>query len=347
MNCTIVVVPRERFRPLPESLNSLFQTIDTNIPVVVVDGGAPDDIRRQLEVIQSKREFDWVKPDQFIRPSRARNIGLERSKTKYTVFCDNDLKYHDGWLTALLNCAEDSGAAAVCPTTLIGPSDPQIIHHAGGYTWLQRDSSGNIRLREKHRFGNEKLNSITDEQMNDKNFVCQNFEYHCVLLNTKIMKAIGGVDERLIRREHLDTSLRFLANGHTIAFEPKSKVMYEVFTKFKPEDRPYFLFRWSAKKSDETAELFSENWRVYEPKESEQSGFLQRHRERAMATLLPKLKGLPKRNSIRSMLLKYLVRPYVHRFEPRVVESTDIVMLPQPAIDALERAGINFTPPSN
>ncbi len=346
MDCTVVVVPRERFRPLPDSLNSLFSTIGPEVPVVVVDGGAPDHIRRKLAMMQEKRNFEWVKSDRFIRPSRARNLGLQRSKSRFTVFCDNDLHYYEGWLSELVGRAETSGAAAVCPITLIGPSAPEVIHHAGGSSWLQKNAYGRIRLRSKHRFASETLDSIPREKMSDTSFVCHYFEYHCVLVDTRVMKTIGGSDERLMRLEHMDSSLRILAEGHIIAFEPKSKVMYNAYEKFESEDWPYFLFRWSADKSDETAETFANNWGLYEPKENEEAGFLQRHRERAISTLLPKLKGFPKRKFIRRVLLKIVIRPYVLRLERRVPDETEIVMLPRPSKLALERAGIGLSPRS-
>src|SRR6185312_13739980 len=67
-----------------------------------------------------------------VLPNKARNIALDRVETKYVAFCDNDLDYWPGWLDALVENAEVNGSAAVAPLILIGPSDPPVIHHAGG-----------------------------------------------------------------------------------------------------------------------------------------------------------------------------------------------------------------------
>jgi hypothetical protein len=50
MRTAVVVVPRERFTSLPVSLRSLFATI-TDVPVVGVEGGTPDETRTELQAL--------------------------------------------------------------------------------------------------------------------------------------------------------------------------------------------------------------------------------------------------------------------------------------------------------
>ena len=141
MKASVAVVPRERFRQLPLSLRSLFKTIDENVPVIVVDGGAPEHIRKELYALCAERPFELVECEDFMLPNKARNIALDRVETKYVAFCDNDLDYWPGWLDALVENAEANGSAAVAPLTFIGPSDPPMIHHAGGSFVFRKDSA--------------------------------------------------------------------------------------------------------------------------------------------------------------------------------------------------------------
>ena len=105
MDVTVAVVPRERFRPLPASLSSLFSTIPTDIRVLVVDGGADESIRRKVRALQRERDFELIESDRFLVPNMARNVALDRVNTKYVAFCDNDLSYSPGWLQALVSNA--------------------------------------------------------------------------------------------------------------------------------------------------------------------------------------------------------------------------------------------------
>jgi len=49
VRASVVVVPRERFSSLPVSLRSLFSTVGTDVPVLVVEGGSPPAVRAELE----------------------------------------------------------------------------------------------------------------------------------------------------------------------------------------------------------------------------------------------------------------------------------------------------------
>lgn len=342
MLTTIAVVPRERFRPLPESLTSLFATIPPNVPVIVVDGGAPESIRAELREIRKARDFDLVESADFILPNEARNVALDRVRTKYVVFCDNDLSYEEGWLEALERNAVQNGSAAVCPVTLIGPSRPPRIHHAGGTFLLRVDSEGRRRLEDHHHLENV---SLPDAEARDSQLgplEHQNFEYHCVMVDTEMMRAVGGHDERLVMHEHLDSSLRLLLRGGRLTFEPAARVTYRAFVRFTRDDWPYFLFRWAIHRAVTSDRVFAENWGVYSDPTRTHRGWIKMHRDRAMSTALPRLPKALNRGKVRRLLLA-LYRPWVNRLDTRVPDRPDPHVPPAPPRDALQRIGI---PPS-
>lgn len=340
MRTTVAIVPRERFRPLPESLDSLFATIPPEVPVIVVDGGAPESIRAKLREIRKVRGFDLVESKTFILPNEARNIALDRVQTKYVVFCDNDLSYEPGWLEALEQNAVQNGSAAVCPVTLIGPSRPPRIHHAGGTFVLRIDSNGRRILADYHHLANVPLPEAETRDPRLGPLDHQNFEYHCVLVDAEMMRAAGGHDERLIMHEHLDSSLRLLMQGGRLTFEPASRVTYRAFVRFTSDDWPYFLFRWAIDRAIISDRVFAENWGIHSDLTRTRSGWIKMHRDRAMSTALPRLPKPLNRGKIRRLLLA-VYRPWVNRLDTRSPDRPDPRIPPAPPPDALQRIGIS------
>lgn len=345
MLSTVAVMPRERFRTLPDSLRSLFKTIPPEVPVIVVDGGAPEAIRAELRRIRAERDFDLIEPESFILPNVARNIALERVKTKYVAFCDNDLSYEPGWLDALERNAEENGSAAVSPVTFIGPSKPQRIHHAGGTFLLHTDPQGRKLLDEIHYLDNVLLPDAEARDPKLGPLDHQNFEYHCVLVNAEAMRAIGGHDERLTIHEHLDSSLRLLLNGGRLTFEPAARVTYSAFVPFTGADWPYFLFRWARHRAETCDRVFADNWGVYCDVSKTHLGFIKMHGERAMATAVPRLPKALNRRKVRRLMLR-VYSAWARRLDPGLPDRPNPHILPPPPPDALKRIGIKPAVPA-
>jgi len=334
IDVTVAVIPRERFRPLPASLRSLFSTLSPDVPVIVVDGGADEKTRQEVLSLQNDRSFELVKSDKFLLPNMARNIALEKAKTKYLAFCDNDLSYSPEWLEALIANAEQNGAVAVAPITLIGPSKPQLIHHAGGELRVTRDKEGKTRLKRHHRLGRLTLPDAEKSHFQHITSEHDYFEYHCVLVKVEAMRAVGGHDERLVTHEHLDSALRLKAAGGKITFEPKARVMYTAFVRFNDEDWPYFLHRWSQQRAELSNQVFAENWGV-----TEDSGYAELHRDRAMMTVLPRLPKVLNRYRIKRALLR-LYKFKIESLDLHTPDDPAAKILARPAPDAFHKIGI-------
>lgn len=335
MDVTVAVVPRERFRPLPLSLLSLFSTIPADIRVIVIDGGADEKNRQEVRSLQEKRPFELIESDKFLLPNTARNIALDMAKTKYIAFCDNDLTYHPGWLQALIANAEQNDAIAVAPITLIGPSNPQIIHHAGGNLTLERNNADQLKLRSHHRLDNVRLPDAERTEYHDIALEHDYFEYHCVLVAAEAMRAIGGHDERLMMHEHLDSSLRLKAMGGKITFEPTARVMYTAFVPFVEQDWPYFLYRWSSRRAEISNQVFAANWGVHED-----SNFSELHQRRAMETALPRLPKFLNRYRVKQALLR-LYKPKIVSLDLKLPDDPDAKMVDKPVQGSLLTAGIS------
>ena len=342
MSVSVAVVPRERFSPLLPSLLSLFETIDETIPVIVVDGGAPENIRSELRKLRNKRHFTLVENEEFILPGAARNMALDLVATRYVAFCDNDIEYTDGWLEALVKNAEKNTAAAVSPVTLVGPSDPPMIHHAGGDLFVTIDAKGRRDIRERHRLAGKQLRQLDELRAEQAPLIHTHFEYHCVLMDTKFIKDIGGLDERLVIHEHLDSSLRILMNGGLMTFESKSLITYQALVEYEGEDWPYFLFRWAKHRGITSDRVIAENWGLHENPEKTPNGWLNKHRDRAMLTVVPAPIKKLFRGKAKNILLA-LIRPSIERFDTRQADGASPHTPPRPPVDAVDKLDLGST----
>lgn len=110
---TIVVVPRERFSCTQASLESIYEHTKIPFKLIYVDGNSPTKVRKYLQKQAQEKNFQLIRTDYYLSPNHARNIGLSHVDTKYLVFLDNDVIVSPGWLQALVNCAETTGATVV------------------------------------------------------------------------------------------------------------------------------------------------------------------------------------------------------------------------------------------
>ena len=295
MMTTIVVSPRERYSSILPSLESLFSTISSDVPVIVVEGSTPRAIRRRLRELNELRPFTHVPLGYMVTPNEARNIGMRMASTPYVVLSDNDIEYEPGWLEALERNALESGADAVAPLIFIGPSEAKTIHHAGGRL-IFNESSGRPIIKEQHRLMNvpfERVESRLSELAPADNDVC---EFHCAMLRKSVWEAMGGLDERLITREQIDFGLRLISMGTRITFAKDSHVTYRAFDPFNPIDLGYHLFRWSDHRAVESMDAFEETWQLNLEREHIRTHWIANHRARAIASAYPRLsRYLPRR----------------------------------------------------
>jgi len=285
---TIVVSPRERFSPTVSSLRSLFKTISDDVPVVVVDGGAPSSICKEIEALCKIRPFEWIHTDYFLTPNESRNIGFERVNTEFVVFTDNDIIYESDWLDALEKNMLDNKADLVAPLICIGPPVFSQIHHAGGRLKKTILKNG-IELDEVHRLSAMPISDLNDVSAPVINEVT---EFHTVLFRSEFVSEIGGFDERLITREHVDVALRAKTLKKVVTFEKKAVVTYMAKVHFEKNDLKYFLFRWSNALAEQSIDSFSETWGVYIDRKKILESWIGHHRARAIGTVYPVLKKL-------------------------------------------------------
>ncbi|WP_427158705.1 glycosyltransferase family 2 protein [Aliinostoc sp. HNIBRCY26] len=259
---TIVVVQRERFSYTQFSLEGIYQ--HTNIPfkLIYIDGNSPQPIKQYLEVQSQVKGFQLIRQEKYLSPNQARNLGLSYVDTKYVVFIDNDVQVTANWLENLVQCAQETAAWVVGPLYLDGihgKLDNQNIHMAGGICEFQ-EQEGKRNLREQRCFAKNLLPAVKSQLQQSPT---QLIEFHCFLVQTDVLKQMGGFDENIFSLgEESDFCLSVRAMDGAIYFAPNSIVIYVFPIPLKWYDLRYFLLRWSDQWNKASLNYFQKKWNL-------------------------------------------------------------------------------------
>ncbi len=259
---TLVVVPRERFSCTQESLESIYENTDFPFKLIYVDGNSPAKVRRYLEAKSQEKNFKLIRTNYYLSPNHARNIGLSHVDTKYLVFLDNDVVFSPGWLKALVNCAEETGATVVGPLMCEKKPIHERVHFAGGESHIVVDVKGRRHLREKmYKQGH----NATQLRPQLKRTQTELSEFHCTLVRTEIFERIGYLDEAMLNtKEHLDFCMNVAQVGGTVYFEPESLVTYVPGPPLELTDLHFYMLRWSDAWTLGSLQRIREKWDLSE-----------------------------------------------------------------------------------
>ncbi|MEO0457307.1 MAG: glycosyltransferase [Cyanobacteria bacterium P01_A01_bin.114] len=288
---TIIVVPRERFQFTQDSLESLYANTQYPFKLIYVDNNAPTKVQDYLSAQAQEKGFELVRSQRYLSPNQARNAGLQRVTTPYVVFVDNDIVFAPGWLSALVNCSQETGATVV--GSLVCQYEPlhTIVHCVGGdymtpdeyahFTRGERGPKGTLTeagqwtIQEKTYFQNQPIADISDQlKRQTVGFV----EFHAMLVHTRIFNRIGPLDEGFsCTKEYLDFCMSVVRAGGIIYFEPSSVVTFLTHPpapRLQKDDLPYFMLRWSDDWELSSLQHFQKKWNL-----AESSYFQKRYRK--------------------------------------------------------------------
>ncbi|MDJ0742762.1 MAG: glycosyltransferase [Xenococcaceae cyanobacterium MO_167.B27] len=257
---TIVVVPRERFSCTQESLESIYEHTEIPFQLIYVDGNSPTKVKLYLEAQAQAKNFKLVRTNYYLSPNQARNIGLSHVNTKYVVFIDNDVVVSPGWLKALVNCAEETGATVVGPLMCQDKPLHEIIHFAGGESHVITDINGKRHIREKMYKQGQKVAEVKPQLQRTPTELT---EFHCMLVRTEIFEHIGLLDEAMFNtKEHLDFCMSVAKAGGKVYFEPDSLATYVPGPPLDLTDVHFYMLRWSDKWTMDSLEHLRQKWNL-------------------------------------------------------------------------------------
>lgn len=259
---TIVVSPRERYSCTQESLESIYQHTTIPFKLVYVNGNSPPKVRRYLEAQAQDKNFQLLRTDCYLSPNQARNLGLSQVTTPYLVFMDNDVVVTPGWLTQLVQCAEETEAAVVGPLMCQDQPLHEIVHFAGGESHIVTDIKGRRHLREKMYKQGQQVLAVRDQLKRQPTELA---EFHCVLIRTSIFEQIGLLDEAILNtKEHLDFCMTVAEAGGTVYLEPACIVTYVPGPPLEWTDIPFYMLRWSDAWQLASLRRLQEKWNLAE-----------------------------------------------------------------------------------
>lgn len=258
---TVVVVPRERFSTSELALGTLLRHLPDDTPVIYVDGGAPAPIADYLRGVAEGGRVHLLRSDRHLSPNEARNLALPHVLTPYVAFVDNDALVQPGWLDALVDRAEETGAWAVGPLYFEGDPRDEVIHVAGGRITFTERGDGTRSMATDHHLQGTRLADVREELHAEP---CDFVEFHCLLARTEVFDKLGPLDPELLStREHLDFCMGVRDAGGEVWFEPASRVTYSTPPPLAPTDVAFFLRRWSDAWSHASLEHFAGKWRLH------------------------------------------------------------------------------------
>jgi GT2 family glycosyltransferase len=270
-NVTIVVSPRERFSFTQTSLESLYEHTQIPFHLVYVDGNSPPPVRDYLATQAAEKGFELVRVNHFLTPNQARNIGASKVKTQYVAFVDNDVVVSPGWLTALVQCAEETNAAIVGPLTCQDEPVHETVHFANGEARIIVDVKGRRRLREKMKFQGQAVERMASRL---QRVPAELVEFHCMLVDMQVFQDLGPLDEAFLNtKEHVDLCMAVTQAGRPIYFEPTSIITYVPGISWNWADLHFYMLRWSDAWETASLSRLQEKWNL-----SSDSYFFQKYK---------------------------------------------------------------------
>ncbi|MGD9764943.1 MAG: glycosyltransferase family 2 protein [Candidatus Binatia bacterium] len=256
---TIAVIPRERFSFTARSLDNICRETEFPFHLLCIDGRSPRAARRALRERAEQYGGEVVRAEQYLTPNEARNLALRQVRTPYVVFIDNDALVTPGWLRALIECAEETGAAICGPLQLIGELSEQRVHLAGGTAHIAEEN-GRRRFRDCHHHPGANAAEVAPALVRQRT---EMIEFHCMLVRMEVFERLGPLDERLLNMmEHADLCLAARAAGLSVFFEPRSVVTYVPPPPLAFADLPYFILRWSEDWTRKSLAHFAAKWQL-------------------------------------------------------------------------------------
>ncbi|MEX2170321.1 MAG: glycosyltransferase [Pirellulales bacterium] len=257
---TVAFVPREVFSTTQRSLETLFERTPEPFDLVCIDGGSPPDVQQYLQREARAKQFTLVRTDHYLTPNQARNLAVEHTRTPYIVFVDNDALVTEGWLTALVDCAEATGAWVVGPKYFEFLPERRRLHMYGGDCRIQENDRGERVYYERHHHAHALLTDVAEPLLRKETEL---IEFHTVLVSMQAFKELGPLDEGLLcNGEHGDLCLMVRGAGHQVFLEPAAQITYVPPKRLEEADRDFFELRWSEAWALATHRRMIEKWNL-------------------------------------------------------------------------------------
>jgi len=219
MDVSVIVPTRNRARTMQTTLEHLAaqQTGGRfDYEVIISDNGSTDDTRRVVQQMAMRFPAPLVYVSE-IRPGKpfAVNTAVTRARGTLLVFTDDDALADPGWLAAMWQCLQDTGAEAIGGRVL-----PRWVGVEPGWVTDQvQQHLGTIGCID---LGGERLQMSPNA---NKKFwwVGSN-----IAVRREAFARYGAFDERMVRGQDVELFERYRRAGARIFYEPAAVVRHLV-----------------------------------------------------------------------------------------------------------------------
>jgi hypothetical protein len=259
---TVVVVPRGETRGQVRAvLETLVANTGSPYRLVIVDGGYPPATRDWVEAFARSRDATLLRAECLLSPNEGRNAALPFVATEFVVFLDDNCFVREGWLDALVRCADETGAAIVGPLYGFrsGRDTTETVHVFGAEARIDVDGERRSLVDRHFHVGMPLAEAIATFSRMPTEAV----EFHCMLVRSALFAELGPLDEGLLSTsEHLDLCMLARAAGHEVWAEPESVVVYELPLPLPRADRSGYVLRWSDEWNRASYQRLAEKWDI-------------------------------------------------------------------------------------
>lgn len=226
--------------------------------VILVDDDADEETKELLERVHGAR---ILRNDENLGYLRSMNRGASIARGRWLVLFNNDTEVREGWLRAMLDCAESAGDIGVVTPKFIYPDG--CLNEAGAVIW--RDGTGvNYGRGDPPDLFQYEYRRETDYG-----------SAAALMVNTELWNEIGGFDERFMPMYYEDVDICFAARerGKRVMYEPAAVVVHleggtvgtdtgAGLKRHQEENEPKFRSKWRRQLESEQRRTDPTNLRV-------------------------------------------------------------------------------------
>ena len=223
---SIIILNYNGGNDLFECIESIYQTIDCQYEVILIDNNSTDNSH-----IECKNKFSQIKliqNDENIGMA-ARNIGIKNSKSNFIVFLDSDTIVEKDWLKNLIKSFQKHGEGLYQPK-ILQKQNRNLINSCGN-------------LINIFGFGFAKGRGKEDDFKFEEFLKIDYTSGACTFSSLDTIKKIGDIDEIFFAyHDDLEYGWRASLLGIDSFYEPKSKIYHRIsLTLGKSSKRKMFL----------------------------------------------------------------------------------------------------------
>ncbi|MEO5800152.1 MAG: glycosyltransferase [Gemmatimonadales bacterium] len=256
---TIVVVPRDRFSSVEECTRSIIANTSAGFRLAFLDFGYSARTLRNLRSLCAAIPFEIVPCGRTI-PMMAFRDYVARITTTYTCWVDNDTFVTLGWMTRMLQSAEQEGMRVILPLTFEREGLDVDDRHLTMRVHVSHSELRKVTVEGKDLvFDYKPFRRAAREDVPAGPWTIDFFELHTFFAETAVLKQLDF--PAMVVREHIDLGIQLHRLGIPIWCEPRAEVVFDnIHLRPTLQDLRFFFFRWSDALVESSHREFEKRW---------------------------------------------------------------------------------------